>query len=223
LVKRGIYDAFFVTTGRFITLEGSEGCGKSTQAATLARRLRDAGRHVLESREPGGTPLGEEIRHLLKFHAAGRGMCPEAELLLFSASRAQLVRDVVRPALAAGTMVVCDRFLDSSTVYQGVARGLPADPIRHIHALAVGDTLPDLTLILDMDPEEAHRRALRRPRPVGGPEDRMEAEPLEFYSKVAEGYRALAVAEPRRFRIVPAIGTRDEVAARIWEEVLHVL
>lgn len=222
-MKRGIYGAFFVTTGRFITLEGSEGCGKSTQAATLAQRLRGAGHPVLETREPGGTPLAEEIRHLLKFHAAGRGMCPEAELLLFSASRAQLVREVVRPALAAGTMVVCDRFLDSTTIYQGVARGLPADLVHHVHALAVGDTLPDLTLVLDMDPGEAHRRALRRPRPAGGPEDRMEAESPEFYRKVAEGYRALANAEPRRIRVVPAIGSRDEVAARIWEEVLRVL
>ncbi|HPA18266.1 MAG TPA: dTMP kinase [Verrucomicrobiae bacterium] len=212
-----------MTTGRFITLEGSEGCGKSTQAAILARRLRDAGHPVIETREPGGTPLGEEIRHLLKFHAASRGMCPEAELLLFSASRAQLVRDVIRPALAAGTLIICDRFLDSSTMYQGIARGLPHQLVQHVHTLAVGDTLPNLTLVLDMDPEKARLRAMRRPRPAGGPEDRMEAEPAEFYRNVAEGYRALAAAEPRRVRIVSAEGPPDEVAARIWEEVRHVL
>ncbi len=222
-MERGFYGAFCVKHGRFITLEGSEGCGKSTQAATLAQRLRDAGHRVLETREPGGTPLGEEIRHLLKFHAAGRGMCPEAELLLFSASRAQLVRDIIRPALASGAVIVCDRFLDSTTIYQGVARGLPADLVGHVHTLAVDGCLPDLTLVLDMDPEEAHRRALRRPRPAGGPEDRMEAEPADFYRSVAEGYRALAAAEPGRFRLIPAAGPRDEVAGRIWEEALRVL
>lgn len=212
-----------MTTGRFITLEGSEGCGKSTQAASLAQGLRAAGHTVLETREPGGTPLGEEIRHLLKFHAAGQGMCPEAELLLFSASRAQMVRDIVCPALGSGSIIVCDRFLDSTTIYQGVARGLPLDLVRHVHRLAVGDTMPDLTLVLDMDPEEARRRALRRPRPTGSPEDRMEAEPPEFYQRVAEGYRALAAAEPHRIRLVSALGKPEEVAARIWEEVRHVL
>jgi dTMP kinase len=223
LLERGFCGAFFVKTGRLITLEGSEGCGKSTQAALLAGRLRAEGRAVLETREPGGTPLGEEIRHLLKFHAAGQGMCPEAEILLFSASRAQMVREIVRPALASGTVVICDRFLDSTTIYQGVARGLPVDLVRQIHALAVGDTMPDLTLVLDMDPEEARRRALRRPRPTGSPEDRMESEPPEFYQKVAEGYRALSVAEPRRIKVVPATGTTEAVAAKIWEEVQRVL
>lgn len=219
----GICDDFLVTDGRLITLEGSEGCGKSTQAATLAQRIRALGRPVIETREPGGTPLGEEVRHLLKFHAAGRGMCPQAELLLFSASRAQLVREVIRPAVAEGKVVVCDRFLDSSTMYQGVARGIPAALVQHIHELAVDGTLPDLTIVLDMDPEKARARALRRPRPVGGAEDRMEAEPPEFYQKITDGYRALADAEPRRIRIISAEGSRDEVSARIWEEVRHVL
>jgi dTMP kinase len=209
--------------GRLITFEGSEGCGKSTQAGLLCERLRAMGRTVVEAREPGGTPLGEEIRHLLKFHPAGRGMCPEAELLLFSASRAQLVRQLVRPALASGALVICDRFLDSSTVYQACARGLPLDLTTHIHTLAVGDTLPDLTLVLDMDPEQARARALRRVRPAGSPDDRMESEPPEFYEKVCAGFRELAAREPRRVRLVPAAGGREEVAGLIWEEISRVL
>lgn len=209
--------------GRFITLEGSEGCGKTTQGRLLVERLRARGFRVVESREPGGTPVGEEIRHLLKFHAAGQGMCPETELLLFSASRAQLVRQVIRPALASGAIVVCDRFHDSSTIYQGAARGLPPDLVRHVHRLAIGDTRPDLTLVLDMDAAAAHQRALQRVRPDDTPADRMESEPPEFYRNVCEGYRRLAKEEPERVRLIPAGGDADEIAEIIWKEVRLVV
>jgi dTMP kinase len=204
--------------GVFITFEGSEGCGKTTQIQRLAARLGEAGQPILLTREPGGTPLGESIRHLLKFADEGKDMTPEAELLLFAASRAQLTRRVIEPALEAGTWVIADRFLDSTTVYQGVARRLDYEAVRFINEFAVGERLPDLTILLDVDTEEAHRRLLRRPRPVGAP-DRMEQMPPEFYEAVRAGYLALARDEPERFRVVQAGRSVDIVEAEVWEHV----
>lgn len=202
------------STGRFITLEGSEGCGKTTQLQRLASELQASGTPVLTLREPGGTPVGEAIRHLLKHAPDGHGMCPETELLLFAASRAELVRKAILPALAKGTWVLCDRFLDSTTVYQGLARGLPADAVAAINQFAAGSCRPDLTLLFDLPVRDALSRLNRRPD-SGGNHDRMEAEPEAFYQSVREGYLQLARAEPDRFRIIDASGTTEEVFARV--------
>ena len=202
--------------GTFVSFEGPEGSGKSTQISLLARRLQSAGLKVLLTREPGGTAIGEQIRHLLKHHASGNNMCAETELLLFAASRAQLVREVMRPALARGETVLCDRFLDSSTVYQGSARNLAGEPIAAINDFAVADIVPDLTVVIDVPAEESLQRIRKRASDVP---DRMERENIEFYRKVREGYLVLARSLPARFRVVD--GTRDEdtVAAAVWEAV----
>ena len=197
--------------GLFISFEGSEGCGKSTQIERLATRFRDSGREVVTLREPGGCPLGEKIRDLLKFDPAGDGMNAEAELLLFAASRAQLVREVIRPALDRGAIVLCDRFLDSTTVYQGVARAIPPDTVTSVNAFATGGTLPQVTLLLDLDAAEGRQRAASRK----GPADRMEKEPEEFYEAVRRGYLDLAVAESDRITVIDASGNVEEVGAAI--------
>ena len=152
--------------GRFLTFEGCEGCGKSTQIGLTLSWLRSAGLKVHEVREPGGTPIGEKIRHLLKHDADGDHMKPETELLLFAASRAELVRHLILPALSRGEWVVADRFHDSTTVYQGYARGLPMEEVAFINRVAIAKHEPALTLVLDRDPSEARSRALRRPRPA---------------------------------------------------------
>jgi len=208
--------------GVFITFEGSEGCGKTTQIQRLAARLKEAGQEIVLTREPGGTPLGERIRHLLKFAEEGKDMTPETELLLFAASRAQLVRRVIAPALEAGNWVIADRFMDSTTVYQGVARRLDHEAVRFINEFAVGERRPDLTLVLDMDPNESHRRLLRRPRPVGEP-DRMEQMPAEFYQAVRDGYLTLARDEPERFRVIQAGRSVDAVEEEVWEHVTGLM
>ncbi len=197
--------------GLFISFEGSEGCGKSTQIERLATRFRDSGREVVTLREPGGCPLGEKIRDLLKFDPAGDGMSAEAELLLFVASRAQLVREVIRPALDRGAIVLCDRFLDSTTVYQGVARAIAPDTVASVNAFATGGTLPKVTLLLDLDAAEGRRRAASRK----GPTDRMEQEQEEFYEAVRRGYLDLAVAESSRIAVIDASGDIDAVGASI--------
>src|SRR5277367_234717 len=152
---------------QFISLEGGEAVGKSTQIERLAARLHKLGHKTLVTREPGGTPLGESIRHLLKHAPEGRGMTPYTELLLFLASRAELVRKVIMPALDQGAWVLSDRFLDSTTVYQGAGRNLPMEIVERVNAFAVGPHLPGLTLVLDLSPEEARRRQERRGRPAG--------------------------------------------------------
>jgi dTMP kinase len=198
--------------GRFITFEGTEGCGKSTQLARLAERLRAAGAEVVVTREPGGTPLGEDIRHLLKHAESGQGMCPQAEVLLFAASRAQHVRAVIRPALAAGKTVLCDRFLDSTTVYQGAARKLPADAVAALNAFAVEGCLPDLTFVLDIPAEVGLQRAWKRTCEAP---DRMEQEELAFYQAVRQGFLDLAGAEPQRFAVIDGTQRVEAVAAAI--------
>src|ERR1044071_925017 len=190
-----------MSRGAFITFEGSEGCGKSTQVQRLASRLEQAGVAVLITREPGGTAIGEKIRDLLQFAPESLAMLPETELLLFEASRAQLVREIIQPALHQGTVVISDRFFDSTTVYQGVARKLSPEIVETLNAFAIGDARPDLTFILDVDLATRRQRMLRRVRPVEV-EDRMEQEPIEFYERVCEGYRVLAKAEPDRFIVI---------------------
>jgi dTMP kinase len=201
--------------GVFISFEGSEGCGKSTQIERLAGRLRGVGQRVLLTREPGGTEIGEQLRHLLQFSKAGHAMSPETELLLFTASRAQLVREVIRPALASGQSILADRFLDSTTVYQGVARRLDPAQVAAINGFAVGDTLPDLTFVLDLDPEIARRRILQRNLAL----DRMESQPAPFYEAVRAGYLALARENPARLRILDAAEPIETLASKIWEHV----
>jgi len=200
-----------VEKGILITFEGSEGCGKSTQIRRLAKALQERGKEVVLLREPGGTPIGETIRHLLKHDEKAGAMTPEAELLLFAASRAQLVREVIEPAIARGAVVLCDRFLDSTTVYQGVARSLNLNDVAAINAFAVGKILPDLTLLLDLDAAEGRRRAAGRK----GPLDRMEQEGDEFYQAVRQGYLKLALEHPQRIEIIRAEGTEEAVAASI--------
>jgi dTMP kinase len=204
--------------GVFITFEGSEGCGKSTQVKRLASRLEQAGVAVLITREPGGTAIGEKIRDLLQFAPESFAMTPETELLLFEASRSQLVRETIRPALEKGSVVISDRFFDSTAVYQGVARKLEPDIVATLNNFAVGTDRPDLTIILDVDVATARARMLRRVRPVQAL-DRMEQEPLEFYERVGEGYRELARREPARIRLLDGSRSPDEVESEIWREV----
>lgn len=206
--------------GFFISLEGTEGCGKSTQASRLVARLEGEGYDVRALREPGGTPLGEEIRHTLKHSDAGRGMTPEAELLLMNAARAQLVREIIRPALEAGEVVVCDRFLDSTVAYQGWGRGLDLDRVRAVLEVAVGGTKPDLTLLFEADGETTERRRWMREQAAGVVGDRFEREGAAFFARVAEGFRAIAMSEVGRVVVVDARPGVEEVAAAVWREVM---
>lgn len=198
--------------GKFISFEGSEGCGKSTQIRRFVDWLRGEGREVLVTREPGGTAAGEKIRHLLQHDRDGDDLTPESELLLFAASRAQLVREVILPALDRGVWVVADRFLDSTTVYQGVARGLDRDSVRRINAFAIGPALPDLTFLLDLDAATGHARAVAA---SGNQHDRMESQPLAFFEAVRRGYLELAAAEPDRIAVIDAGQGIEEVTAAI--------
>ena len=207
-----------MSRGAFITFEGTEGCGKSTQAKRLATRLEQAGVPVLMTREPGGTPIGEKIRDLLQFAPESVAMAPETELLLFEASRSQLVREIIRPAIEQGSIVISDRFLDSTTVYQGVARKLDPGMVEKLNDFAVGAERPDLTFILDVNLATARARLLRRVRSVQAL-DRMEQESLEFYERVSEGYRELARREPARIRLLDGSGSPDEIESEIWREV----
>ena len=207
-----------MSRGVFITFEGSEGCGKSTQAKRLVSRLEQAGLRVLITREPGGTAIGEKIRDLLQFAPESFVMAPETELLLFEASRSQLVRETIRPALEQGTVVISDRFFDSTTVYQGVARKLEPDIVATLNDFAVGGDRPDLTIILDVNVATARARMMRRVRLVQAL-DRMEQEPLEFYARVSEGYRELARREPARTRLLDGSRSPDEIESEIWREV----
>jgi len=205
-------------TGKFITFEGGEGCGKSTHVARMAERLRAGGRTVLTLREPGGTDLGEEIRHILLRHKKMDGMVAEAELLLFCASRAQLVREVIQPALEAGAVVLADRFFDSTTVYQGVGRRIDAEKVALINRFAIGDCLPDLTLVIDLDPRIGLARA--RGRELF---DRMENQALDFHQRVRQGYLDLVRREPSRVKLVDGSASLDEVSAQIWSLIERVL
>lgn len=197
--------------GILISFEGSEGCGKSTQIGLLRTRLQDQGRRVELMREPGGTVIGEKIRHLLQHAPEGASMMAEAELLLFAASRAQLVREKIRPLLEAGVVVLLDRFLDSTTVYQGIARGLPEASVAAINAFAVGDTLPHLTFLLDMDATRAHQRIAQTGRDL----DRIESQPLAFFEKVRQGYLAVAAAQPERIHVLDATQAPDLIHQQI--------
>lgn len=208
--------------GVFVSFEGSEGCGKSTQIRLLCQSLVERGVDPLLTREPGGTLLGESIRELLQYAPAGQGMCAESELLLFAASRAQLVRQVIAPALASGRSVIADRFLDSTAVYQGIARGLGREMVDPVNRLAVGTCLPDITFLLDMEAGVAWARA-RRASAAEGKVDRMEAEELPFYEAVRQGYLDLAREEPKRLVVIDAGRDEVSIAAEIWSRLEELL
>jgi dTMP kinase len=212
-----------VSKGLFITFEGTEGCGKSTQVELLARQLRSLGHRVRVLREPGGTPIGEEIRHTLKHSQNNAAMTPEAELLLMNASRAQLVREIIRPALANGEIVVCDRFYDSTTAYQGYGRELDLSLVKSVIDFAVGDTRPDLTLLLQVPPEVSAERLRSRQSTLPFARDRIEEADQKFFARVAEGYQALAAAETNRIRVVDSAGPVENVSAKIWEIIQPIL
>jgi dTMP kinase len=195
----------------FITFEGSEGCGKSTQVRRLTARLEKGAIPFLITREPGGTPIGESIRELLQFAPQSASMAAETELLLFEASRAQLVREVIKPALQNGNCVVADRFFDSTTVYQGVARKLDGRTVSGLNAFAIGDCIPDVTFVLDVDLKTAHARMKAPRRP-----DRMEMQPEDFYERVIEGYRNLAASEPKRILLIDGCEPVEKIESEIW-------
>jgi dTMP kinase len=194
--------------GAFITFEGGEGTGKSTQIELLDQRLRGAGLTTRLLREPGGTAVGEAVRTLLldPDHA---GLDPVAELLLYEASRAQLLAEVILPALAAGEVVLCDRFVDSTAAYQGYARGLSLDLIARLNAAATGGLAPQRTVLLDLDP----RVGLARATSTGA--DRLEGEGIAFHTAVRDGFLEIAAADPERIRVVDADGPSEQVAARV--------
>lgn len=202
--------------GFLISFEGSEGAGKTTQISRLATRLEDSGYDVEVTREPGGTDIGEEIRHILQHSDTSDVMFPETELLLFAASRAQLVREKIIPAVERGCVVLCDRFLDSTTVYQGVAREIAEDPVNVINTFAVGDIIPDLTVVLDIPAEVGLSRIKHRANALP---DRMEKENIEFYQAVRSGYMVLAKSMPQRFLVFDGTAERREIEQSIWNAV----
>ncbi len=196
----------------FITFEGSEGSGKSTQAERFAAGLQRCGVPCTLTREPGGTPIGESLRELLQFALHNASMAPETELLLFEASRSQLVREVIKPALERGMCVIADRFFDSTTVYQGAARKLDREMIERLNGFAVSDCVPDITFVLDVDAATAESRMRHEPRKA----DRMEQQPTEFYERVREGYRQLAAREPGRIVLIDGSRDAEEIETEIW-------
>lgn len=210
-------------TGKLITFEGVEGSGKSTHARMLAEQMRAAGCRVVEVREPGGTRLGEAIRILLSKRGGSETMCPQAELLLFMASRAQLTAKVIIPALRRGAYVICDRFSDSTAAYQGYARGCNLKLIASINAFAVHDLSPDITILLDLDPSTGFKRLNRRNRQQGTDKDRIESESLSFHKRVRGGYLALAKSLPKRFYVVNADRPVAAVQRDIWKTVQHAI
>ncbi len=202
-------------SGLFITLEGGDGSGKSTQMALLTAFLAERGETVVESREPGGTDLGLELRNIV-LHRRGH-IAPRAEALLYAADRAHNIATKVRPAIAEGSIVVQDRYLDSSIAYQGAGRVLDADEVRFLSTWATEGLLPDLTILLDLDP------AVGRARIAGGEYDRLEEEVDEFHVRVREAYLALATAEPQRFLVLDASLPVDELAVSIRTRVSALL
>jgi dTMP kinase len=202
--------------GRFITFEGGEGTGKSTHAAQLAQRLGSLGIGVVLTREPGGSPGAEAIRHVL-LSGVTKPLGPAAEAILFAAARDDHVRHTIEPALARGSWVVCDRFIDSTRVYQGTLGHLDPKLISALERLTVGELKPDLTFILDVPAEVGLARAGKRRG--DGATDRFEAEALAFHVELREAYRLLVVAEPRRCVVIDATAPKPEVADRIWKTV----
>jgi dTMP kinase len=205
--------------GRFITFEGIDGCGKTTQFRLLAHRLRESGKDVTETAEPGGTAIGRQIRRIL-LDPASAGIQPRAELLLYFASRAQNVDQVIRPALDAGRIVLCDRFTDSTLVYQGCGRGLDTGIMRDLDRIACRGLQPDLTILIDVDLETSLMRARRRNERAGPAESRIDEESASFHERVRQGYLALAKAEPDRIVTIDGRAPIAEVGQRIREALV---
>ena len=202
----------------FLSFEGTEGAGKTTQMRMLVERLRGLGYLVTENQEPGATAIGREIRRLL-LDPEHQEMTPMAELLLMYASRAQAAAQIITPALERGEIVVSDRFTDSSLAYQGEARQLGFDTVLALHRLALGTLFPDLTLCISLDVPAGLERAYQR----NSSSDRLDGQSLAFHRSVDRGYRKIAESEPQRFRLIEGAGTPDEVAARVWSQVEPLL
>lgn len=214
--------------GKFITFEGLDGTGKSTQMRRLAAALQAAGHKVIQTREPGGTPTAEKIRRVL-LDSGTDGLSPLAEMALMFGSRAQHIAEVIEPALAAGTIVLCDRFTDSTEAYQGSGRKLGSEPVRQLHRILCGNLQPDLTLLLDSNPHQSVSRARRRNRQASRSasrshdENRFEQETRSFFARVRDGYHAIARREPGRVIVVDARGTPGQTHQHIMEVVQRKL
>jgi dTMP kinase len=209
--------------GKFITFEGPEGCGKSTQIGRLADTLSTQGINVVCTREPGGTSTGEAIRNILQHNAAGEALTDRAELLLFAASRAQLVQQEIMPALERGAWVLCDRFIDSTMAYQGFARGMDIETLDRINDFAINLRKPDLTLLLDLDIDRGFERLEKRYADGSQSHDRFEQEARDFHLRVRDGYHKLAQREPERFRLINADQQVDGVSSDVWKAVKGAL
>jgi dTMP kinase len=201
--------------GVFITFEGGEGCGKSTQSKLLLKKLEQQNIPVVLTHEPGGTGLGNELRKALK-REQGSSIFPQAELFLFAASRAQLVAEVIRPALEDGKVVICDRFTHSTVVYQGYGRGLDLAFVETVNNMATGNLKPDLTVFLDISPEQGLARKRNK-------KDRFELEDLSFHRRVREGYHKVAAAEPDRWLVIDASLPKAKIAEIIWDRISRSL
>ena len=210
-------------SGLFITFEGIEGCGKSTQIGRLAKRLADAGRETVSLREPGGTTIGEAIRDVVKHPPGNKPISPDTELLLMNASRAQLVQQTIRPTLARGAVVLCDRFYDSSLAYQGYGRGLDLAKVQQAIDLAVGETKPNLTLLLDISLSVSQARVSGRQRTSGEGQDQFDESGLEFFGRVHAGFHTLAKEEPQRYWVIDGGQPPDTVSEAVWECVAPLL
>ena len=200
----------------FITFEGGEGSGKSVQAKLLYRKLHKLAIPVIITHEPGVTSLGKRINHLLKW-TQNIDISPVAELMMFNVSRAQLVKEVINEALQGGQTVICDRFYDSTTAYQGYGRGIDIETVKTVNKIATGGLAPDLTIYLDMPPEQGFKRKAKD-KP-----DRFEAEAIDFHRRVREGYLKLAQAEPSRWRVINGVQDREVIAAEIWKNVSELI
>lgn len=203
--------------GYFITFEGSEGCGKTTQIEALAKALEAQGKTVLITREPGGTLIGEKIRNLLQDQSHKNDISDMTELLLFSASRAELITSRIQPALARGEIVICDRFYDSTFVYQGLGRAIDMNIVEQLNQITVGTLKPDLTILLDLDAKIGIERAKSR---QSGELDRIENESLAFFEAVRNGYLELAKKEPERFKTIDGLLSVDAIKKIIWDTVV---
>ena len=212
-----------MSRGRLITFEGTEGGGKTTQITLLAERLRQSGKAVRALREPGGTPIGEEIRHTLKHSSSNEAMAAETELLLMNASRAQLVREVIRPALKAGEFVLCDRFYHSTIAYQAFGRGLDLSVVQAMIDFTVGETRPDLTVLLHVPVAVSEKRRESRQAGATPERDRFEQSSREFFERVENGFLTLAKKDPARIKLIDATASREEVQAAIWAQVAPLL
>ncbi len=201
-------------TGYFIAFEGGEGVGKSTQEALLAQYLTEVGKTVIRTREPGGTPAAEQIRNTV-LSREHEGMNPQSEALLFAAARGDHVARVIRPAIARGEVVICDRYIDSSIAYQGFARALGADRVRDLSMWATGGLLPDLTIVLTLNPEISMKRVINP--------DRLESEPMQYHRDVAAAFLEIVAQDPGRYLVVDATGTKEEIAQVIRERVMQEL